>query len=69
VARPALSPAAVWAAAAPSARRAAIEAASPDVFAALPPRDGMLPGLASPCWRDARGATRCLPALHILGVS
>ena len=67
------------------ARAASIEASSPDVFALLPPRRGggnnasasssssasFLPGVASPCWREAGEGDklRCLPAIHIIGVS
>lgn len=75
---PRRTPAEIWAAHVPSARLSLIEAASPDVFSALPQPRGMLPGLASPCWRagdviTAAGAAgapvRCLPAVHVLGVS
>jgi len=68
VPRPAAAPAALAAAARASPRRAEIEAASPDVFAALPAATGYEAGLASPCWRR-EGQLRCLPLIHILGVS
>ena len=43
-----------------------VRAAAPDVFAELGPLE---PGLASPCFRGAAGARRCLPAFAIIGVS
>ena len=65
---PAETPAQRWAHAERSPRRAAVEATSLDVFRTLPA--ALEPGPRSPCWRAAPGAPlRCLPALHILGVS
>lgn len=76
--RPKASPADIWAAhlAALPARHANIVAASPDVFAMLPSdATPVLRGIASPCWRasaEALGAhthVRCMPLIHVLGVS
>ena len=75
---PTAPPADIWAAhrAALSARHEAIVAASPDVFAMLPTDSPpLLPGIASPCWHaatEALGAhtdVRCMPLIHVLGVS
>jgi N-acetylgalactosamine 4-sulfate 6-O-sulfotransferase len=75
---PSAPPADIWAAhrAALPARHGDIIAASPDVFAMLPTASPpLLPGIASPCWHaaaEALGAhtdVRCLPLIHVLGVS
>ena len=75
---PAAPPADIWAAhrAALPPRHADIVASSPDVFAMLPTdTPPLLPSIASPCWHaaaEALGAhtdVRCLPLIHVLGVS